>query len=84
MFFPDLTDEGGLYGYFQQYLAKVHKTGNSMAAKSDVFGDRVISEGIWSLCSPRDFYLWGSLKDKAYKRNSHTLFKVKKIFMKNI
>jgi hypothetical protein len=81
MFFPDLTDEGGLYGYFQQDLAKVHKTGNSMAAKSDVFGDRVISEGI---CSPRDFYLGGSLKDKVYKRNSHTLFKVKKIFMKNI
>jgi hypothetical protein len=37
----------------------------------------MVSEGLWPACSPDlmpcDFYLWGSLKDKVYKRNLHTL-----------
>jgi hypothetical protein len=37
----------------------------------------VISEGLWPPRSPdlalRDFYLCGSLEDKVYKSNPHTL-----------
>jgi hypothetical protein len=48
-----------------------------MAAISDVFCDRVISEDLRPPRSldltPCDSYLWGSLKDKVYKRNPHTL-----------
>jgi hypothetical protein len=50
-----------------------------MAAISDVFGGKVISEGLWAACSPdlmpHDSYLWSSLQDKAYKTNPHTLHK---------
>jgi hypothetical protein len=31
---------------------------------------------------PCDFHFWGSLKDKVYKRNPHTLREMKKIFRK--
>jgi hypothetical protein len=80
-FFPELTGEETLYGYFQQDLAKVHTAGNSVAAISDVFSGRVISEGLWPAHSPDlmpcDFYFWGSFKDKVYKRNPHTLHELK-------
>jgi hypothetical protein len=41
----------------------------------EVFEDRIISRGLWpprssdlSFCN---FYLWGNLKGKVYKNNSH-------------
>jgi hypothetical protein len=41
-----------------------------------VFGDRIISHGLWPACSPdltpSDSYLWGNLKDKTYRKNPHT------------
>jgi hypothetical protein len=68
--FSELTEEERLYGYFQQDSANEHTAGNSMAAISDVFGDTVISEGVWSVSSPDitpyDFYFRGNLKDKLY------------------
>jgi hypothetical protein len=49
----------------------------SLEALQEVFGDHVISHGLWpphfpdlTLC---DFYLWLILKDKVYKTNSHTV-----------
>jgi hypothetical protein len=60
-FFPELTEEERLYRYFQQDSTLMHTASNSMAAISDVFGDRVISEGLWPARSPDimpyDFYL---------------------------
>jgi hypothetical protein len=42
-----------------------------------VFGDRIISRGLWPArspdLSPCDFYLWGNLKQKVYKTNPHTI-----------
>jgi hypothetical protein len=43
---------------------------------NQVFGDRVVSRGLWPPQSPDlnpcDFYLWGKLKDKVYVNNPHT------------
>jgi hypothetical protein len=43
---------------------------------SDVFGDRIISSGIWRACSldpnPCDFSFWDCLKDKGYNNNHQT------------
>jgi hypothetical protein len=43
----------------------------------EVFGERVISRGLWLPCSSDlthcDFYLWWSLKDKEYKTNPDML-----------
>ena len=52
-----------------------------MAAVSEVFGDHVISRGLWTLRSPYltppDFYLWGKLKGSVYEDNSHTTDELK-------
>ena len=46
----------------------------------EVFDDSVISAGVWLFYSPDltvcEFYLWGSLNDKIYKTNPHTLDKL--------
>jgi hypothetical protein len=79
--FPELTEEERLCGYFQQDLATVHKASNFVATISNMFGDRVISEGLWPAHSPdlmlSDFYLWGILKDRMYKRNPHTIHEIR-------
>jgi hypothetical protein len=45
----------------------------SLQALSDVFGDRIISSGIWPALSPDlnpcDFFFWDGLKDNVYNRN---------------
>jgi hypothetical protein len=59
---------------FQQDSNTAHGARMCMQALSDVFGDRIISSGIWSarsldLC---DFFFWGCLKDKMYSSNPQT------------
>jgi hypothetical protein len=87
-FFPELTEEERLYGYFHQDTTMMHIAGNSMATISDVFGDRVISEGLWVASSPHfmpcDSYLWGSLKDEVYKINPHTLHELEENILEEI
>jgi hypothetical protein len=72
-FFTVLTEEGKLYGWFQQDSATAHIAHMSMQAMSIVFGDRIISSGIWPACSPDlnpcDFFFGGCLKDKVYNSN---------------
>jgi hypothetical protein len=46
-FFPELTEEERLYGWFQQDSATAHTARMSMLALSGVFGDRIISSHIW-------------------------------------
>jgi hypothetical protein len=45
-----------------------------MQALSDVFGDRIISSGIWPARSPDlnpcDFFFWGCSKGNVYNINS--------------
>jgi hypothetical protein len=76
-FFDQLTDEEKSYGHFMQDNATVHTANNSMVALDEVFGERVISRGLWPPRShdlnPCDFYLWGTLKEKVYVKNPHSL-----------
>jgi hypothetical protein len=60
-FFPELTEEERLYGWFQQDSVTAHTAHTiSMQALSNVLGDRIISCGIWPACSsdlnPWDFF----------------------------
>jgi hypothetical protein len=45
----------------------------SMQAMSSVFGDRIISSGIWPAhlpdVNPCDFFFWSYLKDRVYSSN---------------
>jgi hypothetical protein len=47
-----------------------------MHALPDVFGDRIISSGIWPARSPYlnvcDLFFWGCLKVKVYNSNART------------
>jgi hypothetical protein len=75
-FFPELTEEERLYGWFQKYSATVHTAHISMQALSDIFEGRIISRDIWPACSPDlnpcDFFFWGCLNGKVYNSNPHT------------
>jgi hypothetical protein len=46
-FFPEVTEEKGLYGWFQQDSTTAHTAPMSMQALFDVFRDSIISSGIW-------------------------------------
>jgi hypothetical protein len=75
-FFPELTEEGRLYLWIQQDSATAHTALMSMWALSDVFGDRIISSGIWPARSPDlnpcDDFFWSCLKDKVCNSNPRT------------
>jgi hypothetical protein len=45
-FFPELTEEERLHGWFQQYSAAAHTASMSMQALSDVFGDKIVCSDI--------------------------------------
>ncbi|KAJ4452286.1 hypothetical protein ANN_03805 [Periplaneta americana] len=81
IFFPQLTRNERLSGWFQQDSATAHTAANSMHELRSVIGDRIISRGFWPPRSPDlsscDFYLWGTLKDKVYASNPHTLQELK-------
>jgi hypothetical protein len=51
-FFPELTEEERLYGWFQQDSATAHTPRMSKQALSDTFKDTNISTGIWQAHSP--------------------------------
>jgi hypothetical protein len=74
-------EEEKTYRYFMQDNATAHTANHSMNEINQVFGDRVVSRGLWPPQSPDlnpcDFYLWGKLKDKVYVNNPHTLDELK-------
>jgi hypothetical protein len=59
-FFAELAEEEGLCSVFQQDSATAHTAHISLEALLEVFGDHVISCGLWPPCSPDltpcDFY----------------------------
>jgi hypothetical protein len=77
-FFPELTEEERLYGWFQQDSATAHTAHVFMQALSEIL-DRIISSGIWPAHSPYlnpcDFFFWGCLKDNVYNSNPQTELK---------
>ena len=80
-FFDQLTEQEKQQGWFQQDGATAHTARVSMAAVSEVFGDRVISHGLWPPrlpdFTPPDFYLWGKLKGLVYGDNPRTTGELK-------
>ena len=82
-FFDQLTEQEKQQGWFQQdgAGATAHIARVSMAAVGEVFGDRVISCGLWPPRSPDltppDFYLWGKLKGSVYADNPRTMDELK-------
>lgn len=91
-FAAELTPQERYYGYFMQDGAPAHTADRSIASIRGVFGDNVISKGPdptrWPPRSPDlnkcDFYLWGSLKAKAYRNNPHTLEELKESIREGI
>ena len=81
LFFDQLTEQEKQQGWFQQDGATAHTARVSMAAVSEVFGDRVISRSLWPPRSPDltppDFYLWGKLKGSMYGDNPRTTNELK-------
>jgi hypothetical protein len=76
-FFPGLTNEERLYGWFQQDSATACTAFMSIQALSNLFGDRIISSGIWPAHSPNlnscNFLLLGLfVEDKVYNSNPRT------------
>ena len=80
-FFEQLTDNECRSEYFQQDSATTHTADQSLDFIAEIFENRIISRGLWPAPSPDltawDFYLWGNLKNKVYKTNPHTLYKLK-------
>jgi hypothetical protein len=76
-FFKLLNEHDRRFAFFQQDSATPHTARDSMEELRQVFGDRIISRGLWPARSPYlnpcDFYLWGNLKQKVYKTNPHTI-----------
>jgi hypothetical protein len=74
--FSELTEEEKTDGNFTQNNARAHTASHSVKEINQVFGDPVVSRGLWpprlSGINPSDFYLWGKLEDKAYVNNLHT------------
>lgn len=68
-------------GYFQQDSATAHTAHNSLNDIKEVFEDRIISQGLWPPRSPDltvcDFYLWGTLKNRVYRNNPHSVDELK-------
>jgi hypothetical protein len=75
-FFPEITEEERLSGWFRQdsVLPTLHVC--LCKALSDVFRDSIISSSIWparpSGLNPCDFFFWGCLKNKLYNSNRQT------------
>jgi hypothetical protein len=71
-FFPDLTEEEIVYGWFQNDSSTVRTARMSIQALSDVFGDRIINSGIWPAHSPDlnpcNFFLLGLFEGQSLQQ----------------
>jgi hypothetical protein len=87
-FFPELIEEEILYDLFQQDSTTAHNARMSLRTSYDVFGDKIMSSGIWPACSPDlkhcDCFFWGCLKDKIYNSNPGTEEELKANIRKEI
>jgi hypothetical protein len=87
-FFQGLTEEEKLYGYFMQDGTMAHTADFSVAVLEEVFGERLITCGLWPPRSPDlnpcDYYLWGTLKDRVYVNNPHSLQELKENIQREI
>ena len=68
-------------GFFQQDNATAHTSHQSMRLLGEIFGERIISQGLWPPRSPDltqpDYFLWGAAKSSVYSGNPKTLDELK-------
>lgn len=80
-FIGQLNEEELLNSFFQQDNATAHTAHASMDLLGDVFGERVISQGLWPPRSPDltppDYFFWGAAKSTVYKNNPGTIDELK-------
>jgi hypothetical protein len=66
-----------MYGHFMQESAMAQTANKSMNVLGEAFGKQVMRQGLLPAHSSDlnscDFHLWGTLKDKAYMNNPHSL-----------
>lgn len=87
--FFQLADQDEIaHGYFQQDGAPAHTAGETMEFLRQVYGDRVISQGLWPPRSPDltppDFYLFGYLKNKIFQNRIHTIEELRNAITREI
>ena len=76
--------------YFQQDSAIPHTAAVSMMELRRIFGggERIISKNLWPPRSPYltacDFYLWGTLKGRVYRKNPHSIDDLKRCIREEI
>jgi hypothetical protein len=79
--FFDLLTKDEKDGNLMPDNATAHETNNSMNVLAEDSGERVISQGLWPARSPDlkpcNFHLWGTLNDKVYVNNYHSLRELK-------
>jgi hypothetical protein len=67
--------------WLKQDGATAHTASSSLQFLADIFGNRIISRGIWPAPSPDltppDYYLWGALKGKVYENSPNTVDELK-------
>lgn len=72
-FLNDLRADEQRDAFFQQDGATPHTARQSMTMLHQVFGERLISKGLWPPRSPDltplDFFMWGAAKAYVYARN---------------
>jgi hypothetical protein len=74
LFFQMITEEEKKYVYFQQDNTTAHISQHSVEALHEIFGERMISWGLWPLHSPYlsvcDFFHVGKLEAKSVQEQS--------------
>jgi hypothetical protein len=80
-FLGHLTEREIEKAWFQQDGATAHTASSSLQFLEDIFGNRVISRGIWParspVLTPTACYLWDALKGKVYANSPHTVDELK-------
>lgn len=76
-FVTQLHDDELRRGFFQQDGATAHTSNATLTHLQEFYDNRVISKNLWPPRSPDltplDFYLFGNLKTKVFKKRLHTL-----------
>lgn len=95
-FIGELEEDVIKFGYFQQDGASPHRSDHMAPILNGYFADRIITlktkklqvEADWPPRSPDltplDFYLWGDMKKKVYKREPNDLNDLKKYIEEEI
>jgi len=67
--------------WFQQDSATSHTAASTMVILHEIFGENLISKGLWPPRSPDltspDFFLWSYLKDTVHRSNPRDLKRLK-------